>query len=188
MAADGRTVRSFRTRWSTDPCDARASVGSRGIARRSVDARPGFTLVELLIVLVLVGIVMTIAANSFRGLENHLRNATNETASFFRQTRSIAMASTSAYRVIAVSNTRLRTEHAESCAAVTWQPDTRHRLELRDGVTMQGAIITAGNILACFSARGVPDASPTFVLRDLEGNGQSVQVFLGGAVATAPTP
>jgi prepilin-type N-terminal cleavage/methylation domain-containing protein len=150
--------------------------------------RGGFTLVELLIVLVLTGIILGIAANSFRGLENTLRSGSSEVTSFLRQARSSAVAATSAYRVVVTSTTRLRTEFAPSCAASVWQPDTRITLDLRDGVVLEGAAIVADSTLLCFDTRGLADASPTFVLRDREGRAERVDVFLGGAVTTTPVP
>jgi prepilin-type N-terminal cleavage/methylation domain-containing protein len=163
---------------------ASATGGVPGCAR----ARAGFTLVELLIVLVITGLMLTIAVPRFRGLENQLQNAAMETASFFRQARTSAMARTSAYRVVIVSDTELRGEYATSCAATTWTDDPRTRLVLRDGVVMEGSVIVAGDELVCYNARGVADASPVFNLKDLELNGQLVEVFLGGAVRTTPIP
>src|SRR5690606_10201974 len=157
-------------------------------ARSSASRRSGFTLFELLIVLVLVGIVLAIAAPRLRGFDNELANAASETAGFFRQTRSTALASTSAYRVIVVSPTRLRTELSGSCAAPTGRPDDQRRLELRDGIVMQGTPIVAGSTLVCFDSRGMASASPAFELRDREGKRYSIQLFLGGAVQMAPVP
>jgi len=190
MVAEGHGPQkcSARSRAHGVPGSAWPTRGAESGHRPGRRARAGFTLIELLIVLVLVGLVLTIATPRFRGLENQLQNAAMETTSFLRQARTSAMARTSAYRVIVGSTTELRGEFANSCAATTWADDTRTRLDLRDGVVMEGTVIVPGDVLTCYNARGVADASPTFVLRDRLLNGQLVEVFLGGAVRATPIP
>lgn len=148
--------------------------------------RAGFTLIEAIIVMLLVGVVLTIAAPSLRGVGKELESAASEAAAVFRQTRSAAMARTAAYRVSVVSPTELRGEFASTCGSTTWETDTRVRLDLRDGIVMAGDSIIAGKSLVCYSSRGLGDASPTFTVRDRRGREFRIDVFVGGAVDVAP--
>lgn len=147
--------------------------------------RHGFTLPEILIVVIVIGILLSIAGNRFRGLGNELENASRETASFLRVVRAEAVVTTSAYRVIVASDRALRTETARGCTGVPddeWAPDPSKRLELRDGVVFAGAGMTAGTVLLCFGPRGVANENPTFLLENLQGQRRQVEALIGGGV------
>lgn len=143
----------------------------------------GVTLLESLVVIAIIGILAGIAFINFRPLGNDLHNATTELAGYLRQVRARAMATTSAYRVVVVSNTELRVEHARACNDTTWLPEPRLSLQLREGVTMSG-IPAAGGQLVCFTSRGLTanNQNPRITLRDRRANTRQVEVFVGGAV------
>jgi len=133
-----------------------------------------------------LGILAGIAFINFRPLGNDLHNATTELAGYLRQVRARAMATTSAYRVVVVSNTELRAEHARACADTSWTHEPRLRLQLREGVTMSG-IPAVGERLVCFTSRGITgitqgSQNPRVTLRDARGNTRQVEVYVGGAV------
>lgn len=153
---------------------------------RRLRSRAGFTLLEALIVLLMISVVLSIAVPAISGLGNELQSAAHDTAGLFRQTRSLAMARTAAYRVVVVSNSELRGEFASTCDATTWQDEPRLRLSLAGGVVMEGTDISAGNELVCYSSRGIGDASPTVRVRDRRGDAFQVDVFTGGAITVSP--
>ena len=175
MADDGRTTKRS--------C---VSHGTASAIRGRASVRGGFTLIELIIVVLLVGIILSMAAPSFRGLGNDVQNAARESSGFLRQTRAAAIAKTSAYRIVVVSDQELRTEFGSTCTTGSWENDPRLTLVLREGVKFEGGLITAGTELVCFSSRGIGDASPSFVVRDRQGNAYQLDVFTGGAVVTTP--
>jgi len=145
----------------------------------------GFTLIELLIVVSVLGIVFSIAAPRLRGLENELGNAAFETAGFLLRARAEAMTSTSAYRVVAESQTRLRTEFSRGCGVGEgeWSVDRGLILELRAGISFEG--LEEGE-LVCFNSRGLADANPTVRIRERGAGASDVEVFVGGAVEVRP--
>lgn len=146
------------------------------------DRRAGFTIIELLIVLAVAGLVVGIAAPRFRALTNELESAARETGGFFQLARSKAMTTTSAYRVIVDSDTRLRAESARGCGADEdeWEEDTSVRLNLRERTSLEN--VAADSTLICFNSRGVGDANPTVRVRQRDGDAWDVEVFVGGSV------
>ena len=148
--------------------------------------RRGFTMLELMVVMTFLGIVLSIAAPRFRGLENELQNAERETAGFIRQARVEAITTTSAYRVVATSTTRLRAEFAVNCnaAADDWAVDRTLPLNIEGTVRIRD--IAADSVLVCFDSRGVGDASPVIRLADRTGDASDIEVFVGGAVRARP--
>lgn len=148
-------------------------------------SRKGFTLPELLIVIIVIGVLVTVAGNRFRGMGNELENATRETASFLRLVRAEATTTTSAYRIIVESERALRTESARACTGVpddAWTPDSSKRLVLREGVILVGPNAAAGTVLTCFNPRGVGNSNPTLTLEDLRGDQRQVEALIGGGV------
>ena len=88
--------------------------------------RRGFTLIEFLVVVAVIGIVAAIAALDVRPLNNEARNAASEFASTVRQTRARAMATTSAYRLVLVANDRVVVETRATCdGSETWVAEPR---------------------------------------------------------------
>ncbi len=148
--------------------------------------RQGFTILELVIVLTVLGIALGIAIPRFRGLSNELLNAERETAGFFRQVRSEAMSRTSAYRAVVTSDRRLRAEFAPGCASDDdeWEVDPRVTLILQGSTSFEG--VAAESTLICFNGRGVGDANPVLRVRQLGGAASDVEVFVGGGVRAAP--
>lgn len=143
----------------------------------------GFSLLEMVIVLTLIGLITAIGASNFRGFSNDLNNGVSEFSGYVSQVRARAMNTTSAYRIRVISSTELRAETARSCSASDddWEEDTRLTLRLRDRVEL--TVDDAGDdFLTCFSARGIGSASPTVTLRDNDGNERILDLFLGGAV------
>ena len=161
--------------------------------RNATMRRRGFTLLELLILLAVLAIVIAIAALDVRPLNNEARSAANEVASAVRLTRARAMATTSAHRLVVAGASELRMEAAIACEdASGWTDETRFATtlsgtaqitELSDtGDPADYVAATAGDVLSCFDARGLGDASPTVKIEDRRGRTAEVDVYAGGGV------
>lgn len=144
----------------------------------------GFTLLEVLMVAVIVGIMASIVAPNFRRMSNDLLNGAREAASFLRLARAQAIATTSAYRLKAVSTLEFQGEYARRCDddESEWVADSRVRWELREGLQVGGGGIAPDSVIVCYDSRGQANASPTLVLVDRYGTSARLDVFLGGTV------
>lgn len=143
--------------------------------------RSGFTIIELLVIISIIGILASIAALNVRPLHNEARAAANDFAGSVKQARGRAMVTTSAYRLVYVAPDRVAVEWRRTCGGSdTWTPEARFDLELRDGTTVDG--VADGTELLCFNSRGFTDQSPTVTFRDSQGRTASIEVFAGGGV------
>jgi len=143
--------------------------------------RTGFTIIELLVIIAIIGILAAIAAINLRPLHNEARAAANDFAATVKQARGRAMVTTSAYRLVYEAPDRVMVQWRTTCGgSETWTPETRFDLQLRDGTTIDGLV--DGSELLCFNSRGVTDQSPTVTFRDALGRTATIEVFAGGAV------
>jgi prepilin-type N-terminal cleavage/methylation domain-containing protein len=149
--------------------------------KKAIKRLHGFTLVELLVGLGILGIVLSMAILNLGTFGNELNNSKSEISSYIRSVRARAMASTSAYRIVYVSSSQLKAEQATNCSATTWTGDTTYNLSLRDQVTFTNDL-TANTSLLCFNARGISNQGTTLLLRDKKGKTGEVEVFVGGAL------
>jgi prepilin-type N-terminal cleavage/methylation domain-containing protein len=145
----------------------------------------GFTIIELIVTLAVVAVALTIAALNLRPLGNDLQNATSEVASGFRQLRTKAISTTSAYRFVYISPTKLAAQWSKSCSATSgWTSDSKLNIELRNSVkfTQLPEDILANSPLVCYTPKGLATNNVTVKLRDEKGTIRSVEVFLGGGI------
>lgn len=140
-----------------------------------------FTLTEALVVLGITGIILTVGAINLRGLNNPLQDGASQLEGFFKQTRSKAMATTSAYQVRTESAGRLVAEYAANCNAATWTADPRLTLELPAGVKVSG---TNSPVTwpVCFTSRGLANKNLIVTLSDAKNRTRQLEVMLGGGV------
>ena len=143
--------------------------------------RSGFSIIELLVIIAIIGILATIGFLNLRPLHNEARAAANDFAGTVKQARGRAMVTTSAYRLVYRAPDRVEMQWRKTCAGSdAWTPEARFDLELRDGTTVDGRV--DGEELLCFNSRGTTDQSPTVTFRDARGRTASVAVFAGGGV------
>ena len=147
----------------------------------------GLTLIELLVIVAILGVTIAVAGMSLRAFGNDLQNAASETSAFFKQARIKAISTTSAYRVVFESDTRLRAEHAVFCDEdETWEQDISLDLVLREDIVMDQSGFQPGEVLVCFNSRGITDDSypvnPEVILKDQNGLEKVVEVYKGGGV------
>jgi Tfp pilus assembly protein FimT len=138
---------------------------------------PGFSLVELLVVMGLTMILIGIAVTNLKQLDNPLQNGAAQLLGFIKQVRAKAISSTSAYVIQPFSSTRLITRHGTTCSDPNMTADSRAVLDLPSG-----AHLTSTNWNLCFSTRGFPDANIEIQLQDVGGSNKTVELMLGGAV------
>ena len=128
--------------------------------------KQGFSLVELLVVLSIMAIGLSIAALNLRPLSAPLKSATNGVAGTFRQARTKAMSTTSAYRVSPSSTTRLIVETAKRCnsAASEWVAAPQFSFDLEENI-----VLSDTEWQLCFTSRGTVGTG--------SAAGQSVQII-----------
>ena len=132
-------------------------------------------MLELLVVVAILGIAAMIMALNLRPAEAPVQTAARLVEGFILQARSMAIATTSAYRVTPDGADRLVVEYAGDCSDSTWTPEPDTVLELPDGVTMAD---TGWSV--CFSRRGISTANVTVTLNHPERGTSRVEVLLGG--------
>lgn len=144
----------------------------------------GFTTIELLIVLGVLGVLFAVAFNDLRPLNNPLQNGTSQLSGFLKQVRVRAMATTSAYQVspdTSNPNKVLIVRYGNTCtAAATGTVDDQFRLELPDGAELN----MGGTWSICFNSRGFANTATTLNLIKTgdASKFRQVQVLLGGAI------
>ena len=136
-----------------------------------------FTVVELVVTLGLISILAGMALMNLKELDDPLKNGSAELTSFFKQVRSRAISTTSAYTVSASSSTLLVTEFGNTCSDVDTTEDDTLTLQLPTG----SSLVDTGWTL-CFNGRGLPDGNLQVDMNDADGDTRTVEVYLGGGV------
>lgn len=87
-----------------------------GIGGKTTKSPTGFTLVELLVIIALIGIMAAFSAPYINFGINPLKDTTNRVVSNFKLMRVKAMSQTSAYRIKQATSTTLVIERAKACS------------------------------------------------------------------------
>jgi prepilin-type N-terminal cleavage/methylation domain-containing protein len=152
-------------------------------SHRIVQTSQGFTLIEALVTIAIIGVLAAMTAPMFSGYNKPLQNATNQVAGVFKQARMRAIATTNAFRITpradnrgfnverAIRNgtcgsTALLTQAAVS-ADTTLRVSTVRGFKIGDQITV-GSDSTGNNII------GIDPTTSTFTLGAALGSSQSV--------------
>ncbi len=171
----------------------------------------GFTMVELLVIIAIIGIMAAFSAPYINFGVNPLKDTTNRLASNFKLMRVKAMSQTSAYRIKQATSTTLKIERAKSCLAPDsdWIVDNNfdsEDLTLTEAKDVQGLAkgavieITAAtenttNITPligtasspgwslCFNSRGLANKTLEITITDQKTTKtKRIEIFQGGGV------
>ncbi len=141
----------------------------------------GFTILELIVVLFITMILATTAIPSFAALKNPLDDGIATTLGIIKQTRSKAIATTSAYKIQASTNSHIYTQYLSKCTANNPTIDTKLTLDLPIGVAL-----TSHTWSICFDSRGFAQNAQNLTLYDQGGKMRTIEIFLGGAARIQP--
>jgi prepilin-type N-terminal cleavage/methylation domain-containing protein len=160
----------------------------------------GFTLPEVLVTVVILGILTAIAAPTIRFGSNPLKDSSNRIAGSIKLLRAKAMSQTSAYRLHAVpgpvpGTVALKVERAMLCSDTVWTADPAFATEdtLLDRqvqisqVTLNSQSKPIDSWSICYNSRGLATQNLVLTLRD-DHSDQSITVFPGGAVDVQAIP
>ncbi|AWN23203.1 hypothetical protein DKM44_08170 [Deinococcus irradiatisoli] len=140
----------------------------------------GFTLIEMLVVLAILGVLLTIGIFSVQGLHNDAGSAAAILKASFVETRAQAMATSSARRIV-LSGGALNYARNDACTSGSgWSALAAPALP--DGVQLSAA----PGWSICFTPRGSLQTVPTSALGivDRRQRTAAVQVYLTGSVVS----
>ncbi|WP_407543698.1 prepilin-type N-terminal cleavage/methylation domain-containing protein (plasmid) [Deinococcus radiomollis] len=149
--------------------------------------RQGFTLIEMLVTMAVIGILFSIAALSFQRLDNPVQDGVTELSSFLKQTRATALSTTSAYRLaISTDNTTLTATTAPNCATpnTSWTADPATKLTLPSTVVISA--ITGGTWPICITSRGFSTQDVILTLTGSNTTTGKVELLIGGGTKVNP--
>jgi len=138
----------------------------------------GFTLVNVLTTLSLIGILSAVAISDLKEINSPLADSSFQVTHFMREARSKAMSKTVTVKVSPISAFSVKAEQGNSCnSTATFTPlSPPMRMDLPNG-----AALADPTWEICFTKRGLANQSATFVIQDTEGQTRMVEVALGGA-------
>ena len=139
----------------------------------------GVSLIELVVVSLILSLFLASAYSNIDVLNRRAHNASQLVSGYFRQVRATAVSHTLAYQITPASATTLSAGFAATCSAGSFTTDSRQNLPLPAGVQL-----TDTSWSLCFSSRGFAQSNVTVGIQDIDGNTESIEVFLGGGIRT----
>jgi len=177
---------------------------------KTTNNNTGFTLVELLVIIALIGIMAAFSAPHITFGVNPLKDTTNRLASTFKLMRIKAMSQTSAYRIKQDTATTIKIERAKLCSDSTgWIVDNSfdsEDLTLTEAKDIQGlakgavieivtATVNSTNITPliesagspgwslCFNSRGLANKTLMLTIKEQKTTKtKRIEIFQGGGV------
>ena len=136
----------------------------------------GFTVLELLVTMALVGVVSGIAVSNIKLLDNPLTNSKAQVTHYLRLARARAISQTRSIKIAPVANNRLQGYTAQSCDSSTFTALDDLELDMEDN-----AQFDTTDWSVCFNQRGLASEHTVFGFTTVGGS-KTVQVALGGGV------
>ena len=146
-------------------------------ASERVAGSAGTTLIELMGVITLLGLVMAVGAMYLKAVERPVSTAGEQLEGLFKQTRAMAMATTTVHRVRPVAWDELVVESATSCSSGTWTLEPGLELRIPKDVRF---LRTDWSI--CFNSRGIASDNLSVTLRHPLFDSKQLEVLRGGLV------
>ncbi|MVN88172.1 prepilin-type N-terminal cleavage/methylation domain-containing protein [Deinococcus sp. HMF7620] len=152
----------------------------------------GFTLLELLVIMAILGILFGLGFTSFSKLRNPARDTARTVHSVLYQLRADAAANTQARRMVLAANGDLQLQSALTCAETNqtkWNTYTL-KVELPGGTPSRPVTLsrqggnTTPNVIVCYSPRGLATVAGQLNITDTKAR-YAVQVALSGGVKTS---
>ena len=141
-----------------------------------VTSQTGFSLIELLVALALLGVLCTVAVTNIHTLENPLVSTSSNMSHYFRLVRVRAIAQTRSIRIAPGSAYHLEAGTASNCEAETFEPLSELDFDLDEDVRLGST-----DWSVCFTQRGLVHQAVAFVLTGDNGS-RTVEIALGGGV------
>lgn len=154
-----------------------------------IKSSQGFTLLELLVVMAVVGILVGIAATNFANLRQPADEAARGVSVLLKTARARAIASTAAVRIQRDAGSRAYAfAEAPSCTATTWTTRPAQQYLLPDDVTITSPTKAWK---ACFNSRGTIDVPTGATLdavtfTDRKARKRTLTLYAGGAAEVKP--
>lgn len=142
----------------------------------SVACEAGFSLIEMLFTVSIIGILLSTSISNLMVLERPLVSAASNTAGFLKQARAKAVATTSAYRVFPSDTGTVNVQSGLNCDAAATDEQALN-MELPSDVYFSD---TDWEI--CFTPRGLADDNVVINLQDVGGQSKQVEIYVGGAI------
>lgn len=136
----------------------------------------GFSVIELLTVLIIAGILSASVMSNIKVMNRPLTNASFEVAHFLRLARAKAISQTTYIKVAPLSAFKLVTYSGDSCANATTLINDLN-LILPNNTSLPS---TSWSI--CFSPRGLAPTASMFSIKDENNTTRTVEIALGGGV------
>lgn len=140
-------------------------------------SQSGFSLLEMLVALSVVGAISGIAVMNLRSLSSAAENGAAQLLGFFKQARAKAISTTSAYFVVPTSSSEVITRVGTSCSDAAPVADPALELSLPSGASLSDTTWSV-----CFTSRGLSDSNFSVTVLDTQSGSKTVEVLLGGGV------
>lgn len=144
----------------------------------------GFTLLELLVVMAIIGILVAISPIAFNQLRAPAREGVSLTNATIKSARARAISSTSAVRLsLQADRLGLKAETARTCTDTAWTVLPTLSVTL----PQQASYVNSLPWNVCYTSRGRIQTAPASLrVKDTKGRSLGLTFYLGGATVETP--